>query len=152
MSRCYLGHRGLTCLCHSHILANVMAELSHASEAEESCEVFVFDEGRVGRARNALLGLKASQDVAALFKMLANPTRAQILKALEDQELCVCDLAQVLDLSVSATSHQLQLLRGAKLVRYRKEGKFAYYRVADEFVLAMLQDGLAHLEREKSAS
>ena len=129
-----------------------MIEPKAASKAEGSCEAFVFDEDRVNRARKALLGLETSQDIAALFKMLANPTRVQILRALEDQELCVCDLAQVLDLSVSATSHQLQTLRGAKLVRYRNEGKFAYYRVADEFVLALLQDGLGHLGCEESAS
>ena len=83
--------------------------------------------------------------------MLAHPTRVQILRALTDQELCVCDLAQVLELSVSATSYQLQMMRRAKLVRYRSEGKRAYYGVSDEFVLALLQDGLGHLAREEEA-
>ena len=110
------------------------------------CEVFLFDEERVGRARRALLPSGNAQDVAELFKLLAHPTRLQILRALSREELCVCDLAQVLGLSVSATSYQLQAMRRAKVVRYRAEGRLAYYRVANEVVLALLESALRHLD------
>ena len=110
-----------------------------------ACKVFVFDEERVERARAALLDAGCAHDAAELFKMLAHPTRLQILRALAGEELCVCDLAQVLGLSVSATSYQLQAMRRARLVRYRGEGKLAYYRAADDFVLALLREALQHL-------
>lgn len=97
------------------------------------------------RARAALLEDDSAQDGAELFKMLAHPTRLQILRALSCEELCVCDLAQVLGLSVSATSYQLQAMRRAKVVSYRAEGRLAYYRAANDFVLALLEDALRHL-------
>lgn len=126
---------------HSHILTNV----GTAGAQDGACEVFVFDEERVARARAALLDDASAQDTAELFKMLAHPTRLQILRALADEELCVCDLAQVVGLSVSATSYQLQAMRRAGLLRCRSEGKLAYYRAADGFVLALLRDALQHL-------
>ena len=143
---------GLTSLGHSYILTNVVREVTTGSAAEGTCEVFVFDKERVEQAREALLPLETAQDVADVFKMLGHPTRVQILRALAGQELCVCDLAQLLGLSISATSYQLQTMRRAKLVRYRTEGKLAYYRVADGLVLSLLQDCLDHLVREGSDS
>lgn len=121
------------------------------SAQQGACEVFLFDEKRVGRARQALLADATAQDVAEMFKMLAHPTRLQILRALAREELCVCDLAQVVGLSVSTISYQLQAMRRAQLVRHRAEGKLAYYRVTDAFVLALLEDALRHLEQETAA-
>lgn len=115
--------------------------------AEGACEVLVFDEDLVAQARDRILSDEEAQDIAELFKMLAHPTRVQILRALADQELCVCDLAEVLGLSVSATSYQLQMMRRLKLVRYRRDGKFAYYRVSGDFVLALLGDAQDHLSQ-----
>ena len=110
-----------------------------------NCETFVFDKLRVKRATKHALESETLQDVADTIKVLANPTRVRILRALALEELCVCDLAQVIELSVSATSHQLQALRRAKLVRYRMEGKLAYYCVRDSFVLALINDCVEHL-------
>ena len=84
-------------------------------------------------------------EVAETFKVLAHPTRIRILRALAKEELCVCDLAQVLGMTVSAASHQLRALRGMRLVRYRMDGKLAYYSLRDPFVLALLEDGIRHL-------
>ncbi len=113
-----------------------------------SCGAFIFDKGRVKRATKHALDSETLQDVADTFKVLANPTRVRILRALTLEELCVCDLAQVISLSVSATSHQLQALRRVKLVRYRMEGKLAYYSVRDSFVLALVDDCVEHLASE----
>ncbi|MDY7091616.1 MAG: metalloregulator ArsR/SmtB family transcription factor [Acidobacteriota bacterium] len=137
---------GLTFVVHFDILMIVMGEPAIKDPVPDgACEVLLFDEELVKRARERILSDEQAQEIAEQFKMLAHPTRVQILRALADQELCVCDLAQVLDLSVSATSYQLQLMRRLKLVRYRRTGKFAYYRVSSEFVSAMLKDGLFHL-------
>lgn len=88
------------------------------------------------------------RQVAETFKILAHPTRIKILRALASEELCVCDLAQVLGLSVSAVSHQLRTMRQLKFVRYRMDGKLAYYSLRDQFGLALLDDGLRHLADE----
>ena len=137
---------------HSYIRSSVdlmqMAKPRTASSGEVSggsCKTFVFDEERVQRARERALDENTVQDVADTFKVLAHPTRVRIIRALALEELCVCDLAQVVDLSVSATSHQLQALRKMKLVRYRMDGKLAYYSLRDPFVLALITDCVQHL-------
>lgn len=113
-----------------------------------SCEIFSVDEDRVRRAKGAMLPEDQTAQVAETFKILAHPTRIKILWALASEELCVCDLAQVLGMSVSAVSHQLRAMRQLKLVRYRMDGKLAYYSLRDRFVLALLEDGLRHLVDE----
>jgi len=110
------------------------------------CEVFCVNAERVARVRQAALPGDLAQQVADTFKVLAHPTRIGILRALASEELCVCDLAQVSGLSVSATSHQLSALRAMRLVRFRTEGKLAYYSLRDPFVLALLEDGVRHLQ------
>lgn len=137
---------GLTSAAHFDILLNVMRGGPIERPVPEGvCEVLVFDQEQVSRARDQVLSDGDAQDVAELFKMLAHPTRVQVLRVLADQELCVCDLAEVLGLSVSATSYQLQMMRRLKLVRYRRDGKFAYYSVSSDFVLALLGDAQHHL-------
>lgn len=122
-----------------------------AGSAEGCCEVFYVDEDRVGRVRDAMLSDDLVEEVADTFKVLAHPTRVRILRALAKEELCVCDLAQVLGLSISATSHQLRAMRSMKLVRYRMDGKLAYYSLRDPFVVALLEDGVRHLTGEEEA-
>jgi len=113
--------------------------------ADGCCEVLYVDEDRVGRVREAMLSEELVEQVADTFKVLAHSTRVKILRALASEELCVCDLAQVLGLSISAVSHQLRAMRQMKLVRYRMDGKLAYYSPRDPFVLALLEDGICHL-------
>jgi len=121
------------------ILANVESTVPEVEEGlDATCQVFVFDRERVERARKLLLSTEEAQEAGDFFKALAHPTRIQILRALGQEELCVCDLARVLGLSVSATSYQLQLMRRVRLVRYRNEGKLAYYRVADNLSRELL--------------
>lgn len=144
--------RRLTRFSHSYIRSNVRAgarprEGTEPSERENGgeCLQFTFDEKRVLRARKAMLAEDVVSDVADTFKMLASPTRVRIIHALGEEELCVCDLAQVLGLSVSATSHQLQALRKARIVSHRMDGKLAFYRLQDAFVLALLDDGVVYV-------
>ena len=112
---------------------------------ESSCGVFFVDEDRVSRAREAALEEAVVGDVVETFKVLAAPTRVRILRALAREELCVCDLSELLGLSISATSHQLQALRRARVVRHRAEGKLAYYSLRDPFILALLEDCVRHV-------
>ncbi len=83
--------------------------------------------------------------LADFFKMFADPTRLRILSALDERDLCVCDLAHITDMSVSAISHQLALLRTNHLVTYRREGKNVYYALADDHVRIIIEYALAHI-------
>jgi DNA-binding transcriptional ArsR family regulator len=115
------------------------------TQDEGNCKVLVFDEERIARAKASMLDADVVRDVADTFKVLANETRVRILQALAQEELCVCDLSKVLRLSVSATSHQLQVLRRGRIVRYRMAGKLAYYSLRDHFVLDLLDAGVRHV-------
>ena len=85
-------------------------------------------------------------DLAELFKVFGDSTRIRILYALFEAELCVCDIAQLLGLTQSAVSHQLRVLKGAKLVKPRKEGKTVFYSLADDHVRKIVAQGLEHVE------
>lgn len=117
----------------------------NASPANGGCDVFLVDGDSVSRARDAALDGQVVADVVETFKVLAAPTRVHILRALSREELCVCDLSELLGLSISATSHQLQALRRARVVRHRAEGKLAYYSLRDPFILALLDDCVRHV-------
>jgi len=85
-------------------------------------------------------------DVSELFKVLGDSTRCKILFVLLVSEMCVCDLSQLLGMSVSAISHQLRILRQAQLVRFRREGKTVFYALADEHVRTLLSQGMEHVQ------
>lgn len=85
-------------------------------------------------------------DLAELFKVFGDTTRIRILYALFESELCVWDIAQILNLSQSAVSHQLKLLKDAKLVRFRREGKMIVYSLDDDHVRTVLSMGMEHVE------
>lgn len=85
------------------------------------------------------------QDLSEIFKLFSDETRLRIICAILNTELCVCDLCELLDLSQSAVSHQLQLLRSSKLVKYRKEGKQVYYSLEDEHIENIIKMALAHI-------
>jgi DNA-binding transcriptional ArsR family regulator len=102
----------------------------------------------VAAARESMLSEREFLFLAELFKALGDYTRVRILFALSIGELCVCALAEVLDMSQSAISHQLRLLRAAKLVRYRKEGKNVFYSLDDDHVRNLVSQGLDHIKEE----
>lgn len=104
----------------------------------------------VARANLGRSEVRELEEVAALLGAMADPTRVRILDALRMGELCVGDLAAVLQMTVSAVSHQLRLLRTARLVRARKEGKVVFYVLDDEHVERILDIALDHC-RERGA-
>lgn len=84
--------------------------------------------------------------LSEFFKVFGDPTRAKILWALEESELCVCDLGSVLGMSKSAVSHQLGTLRKANLVKFRRVGKNVFYSLKDEHVKTILEIGMEHIQ------
>ena len=115
------------------------------SKTSDVCEVYYVNERHVEKARRALSPEREVLAVAEMFRNLGDPTRVKILQALAAEELCVCDLAKLLGVSDSATSHQLRVLRSQKLVRFRKEGKMAFYSLDDEHVDSLMREVLRHV-------
>ena len=89
---------------------------------------------------------KDVEGLTEIFRVLGDPTRVRILDALAQAELCVGDLAHKLGLSESAVSHQLRLLRGARIVRTRREGRMIFYALDDRHVMALFRQGLRHVQ------
>ena len=85
-------------------------------------------------------------DLAELFKVFGDSTRIRILFVLFEAEVCVCDLAQVLNMTQSAISHQLKILKQNKLVKSRREGKSIFYSLADDHVRTIIAQGCEHIE------
>ncbi|MBR2698944.1 MAG: helix-turn-helix transcriptional regulator [Clostridia bacterium] len=89
---------------------------------------------------------EALYDLAELFKVFGDTTRIRILYVLFESEMCVCDIAELLNMSQSAISHQLRVLKQAKLVGNRREGKTIYYFLADDHVRTIIGQGMEHIE------
>ena len=87
-------------------------------------------------------------DLAELFKVFGDSTRIRILFVLSEEEVCVCGLAEKLNMTQSAISHQLKILKQNKFIKSRREGKSIYYSLADSHVRAILAQGMEHIEEE----
>lgn len=116
------------------------------------CEETEVHEGTVEQVRSQLPQDEVLYDLAELFKIFGDSTRVKILYALLEAELCVCDIAKLMDVSQSAVSHQLRVLKGSKLVKFRREGKTIYYSLADEHVFRILSQGMEHILEGPEAS
>ena len=99
----------------------------------------------VERVQNLLPDDEILYDLAELFKVFGDSTRVKLLYALFEEELCVQDMAQLLNISQSAVSHQLQILKANKLVKYRRDGKTIYYSLADDHVHSIINQGIEHV-------
>lgn len=100
----------------------------------------------VQRVRKQLLTDEEIFDLAEIFKVFGDSTRIKIINALMMEELCVCDIAAITNSTPSAISHQLRVLKQAKLVKYRKEGKSVFYSLDDEHVKEIFEKGREHIE------
>lgn len=108
------------------------------------CDVSSVNEVRVRQVQKQMPDSAMLHQVADIFATLGDPTRAKIVIALSKAELCVCDLAVLLGMTISAVSHQLRLLRHLGLVKYRKVGRLAYYSLDDEHASELLTQALQH--------
>jgi DNA-binding transcriptional ArsR family regulator len=106
------------------------------------------DEEAVAARRGVLMPARIVEGLAATFRVLGDPTRVRILDALSGGELCVCDIAELVEISESAVSHQLRLLRGMRLVRPRRAGRLVYYSVDDQHIIELLRQALSHVEEQ----
>ena len=111
----------------------------------EVCEANVIHQDVVAKVRENMQDEDPIYEVAELFKVFGDPTRLKLLAALLAQEMCVCDLSDLLGISQSAVSHQLRLLRTSRLVKNRREGKSVYYSLDDDHVATILAQGMEHV-------
>ena len=118
--------------------------MNNYSHMGEICDVFCINKEAVDDVRAQMLDGHLVADTADIFKVLGDPTRVRLLYALAQRELCVCDLSAVLGMTQSAISHQLRVLRSARLVSYRKVGKIVYYALADAHVVQFIGVGVDH--------
>ena len=99
----------------------------------------------VNMVKNKMPDEENLYDLAELFKVFGDSTRIKILWSLADAEMCVCDIAALLSMTQSAISHQLRILKQARLVKNRKEGKVVYYSLDDAHVKQIFEQGLVHI-------
>lgn len=114
--------------------------------AVEGCVENFIHQDPLQKAREGLIDVETSVDLARTFQALADPTRVRIISALAHVELCVCDLAAALGLSQSAVSHQLRSLRDLRLVKSRREGREIFYALDDEHIRELFNLGLKHIQ------
>lgn len=111
----------------------------------ESCNCTIIHKDVVERVKDSLPEEEILYDLADLFKAFSDSTRIKILHALFQEELCVCDLAALLDMTQSAISHQLRVLKGNRLVKFRRDGKVIYYSLADDHIKHIFNEGFKHI-------
>jgi DNA-binding transcriptional ArsR family regulator len=115
------------------------------THGESECQIRIVHHERVALARRQALPEEESERLALTYKILGDPTRLKIVMALNNGEMCVCDLAAFLGLSESAVSHQLRRLKDLALVRPRRQGQTLFYTINDSHVAAIINIGLEHI-------
>ena len=112
------------------------------------CDCDVIHHDVVDSVRQRMPPARDFLDLANLYKTFSDPTRVKILWALRCHEMCVCDLAALLDMTKSAISHQLRTLRFCNLVRFQRQGKVVYYALADSHVKEIFEKGFEHIHHD----
>ena len=118
-----------------------------AKKQPDVCELFCYNKNNVNALKKSMLTDDKVINLTDTFKVLADNTRTKILFALSQEELCVCDISHVLGLSLSAVSHQLRLLRNLGLVKYRNEGRMAFYSLDDDHIMKLVKEGIKHINK-----
>jgi len=116
-----------------------------AEELFDKCDCTVIHADVVNRVIAAMPPEEELYELAEVFKVFGDTTRIRILCALIEAEMCVCDIASLLNMSQSAISHQLRLLKQARLVKFRRDGKTVYYSLDDEHVKMIFDQGIVHV-------
>ncbi len=115
------------------------------NEKNGKCDFMFVHEDIVKKVNEELPDEEILYDLAEFYKVFADSTRIKILYVLLKSEMCVCDISQILNVSQSAISHQLRMLKQMKLVKYRREGKAVFYSLSDEHIELILSQGLEHI-------
>ena len=116
------------------------------SRHEFTCDCTVVHEDVVRDVGQKMLGDGIYERAAGFFKILGDTTRVKIIDAIDRHEMCVCDIANILSMTKSAVSHQLATLREAGFVTCRRDGKTAYYSLADAHIKEILESGIDHIQ------
>lgn len=121
-----------------------------SSKQVPQCDVTVIHQDVVDRVKERLLPDELMARIAEFFRVFGDPTRIRILQVLFESEMCVCDIAYLLNMSQSAISHQLRVLKQAGIVKYRKEGRVVYYSLDDDHIESIFDQGYQHILEQKS--
>lgn len=121
-----------------------------SSKQVPQCDVTVIHQDVVNRVKERLLPDELMARIAEFFRVFGDPTRIRILQVLFESEMCVCDIAYLLNMSQSAISHQLRVLKQAGIVKYRKEGRVVYYSLDDDHIESIFDQGYQHILEQKS--
>lgn len=119
------------------------------NEYLDRCDCTVIHEDVVKKVLNTMPPEEKLYDLAEFFKVFGDTTRIKIICALFTSEMCVCDLAALLNMTQSAVSHQLRMLKQSRLVKYRREGKVVYYSLDDEHVKQIFDQGISHINEKQ---
>lgn len=111
----------------------------------ESCDCQIIHNAVIERVRGKMPREEELGSLSALFKLFGDSTRVKILFGLSEEEMCVCDIAALLGMTVSAVSHQLRVLKQGRLVRSRKAGKSVFYSLDDDHIRRIFDQGLVHI-------
>ncbi|QUH25513.1 ArsR/SmtB family transcription factor [Serpentinicella alkaliphila] len=114
----------------------------------EVCEIQCIHEKDVKEVKEKMMQDELILDMAEFFKVFGDATRVRIMYSLFDKEMCVCDIAAVLEMNQSAISHQLRILKAKRLVKFRRDGKIIYYSLDDDHVKEILDKGLLHIKHK----
>lgn len=114
----------------------------------ETCNCTIIHEDIINKVRGSIPAEETLYDLADLFKVLGDSTRIKVLCALFEAEMCVCDIAALLGMTQSAISHQLRVLKQARLVKYKRNGKVVYYSLDDDHVKSIFDQGLIHISEK----
>lgn len=122
-----------------------LTEVAMKTNKIESCSCNIIHKDTVDKVKSLIPNDEILYDLADLFKVFSDSTRIKILCALFQSELCVCDLAALLNMSQSAISHQLRVLKSSRLVKFRREGKVIYYSLSDDHIEHIFNEGFKHV-------
>ncbi|MCL5071179.1 MAG: metalloregulator ArsR/SmtB family transcription factor [Actinobacteria bacterium] len=115
---------------------------------ETICEITWIDKQKISNVKKKLKSETTIERLSEIFKVLSDTTRVKVISALLVQELCVCEISELLETTKSAVSHQLRILRNMRLVKYRKEGKMVFYSLDDKHIANLFAEGLKHVEEK----
>lgn len=122
--------------------------MGHKDELDR-CDCTAIHEDVVEAVKGKMPEEEKLYDLAELFKAFGDTTRIKILWSLSEAEMCVCDIAFLLNMTQSAISHQLRVLKSARLVKNRREGKVVYYSLDDSHVKQVFKQGMTHIEEKQ---
>jgi len=115
----------------------------------DRCAVTIIHHDLVKQVQESMISDDDAGELADFYKVFADPTRVKLLFALGIREMCVCDLSYIMKMSQSAVSHQLKVLRQARIVKNRRDGKVMYYTLDDDHIQRVFSQGLEHIKETK---